>query len=190
MPSDREKQDLLTFVDQGADRLTRPVEKLLYILRIEHGQLELDLRPAEPLPLLRRGVNEMCAAGKNIALNVKGDPEPCLLDPDRLWRSFASCRKTRLNPPSDSPVDAEVEDQEFEYMVSVTDRGIGFPEEDREHFFDRIYQVEKARYHSKPGMGMGLYIAREIIERHSVRIGTNPGRAGIPSSASPYPARW
>ncbi|WP_287153823.1 MEDS domain-containing protein [Candidatus Solincola tengchongensis] len=179
MLSERQKLDLLTAIDQGADRLTRLVENLLDVSRIERGQLEPDLRPAELLPLIRHAVNEIRTAGKDVSLHLKANPGACLLDPDRFLEVVYILLENAVKfSPSDSPVDVEVEEREFEYMVSVTDRGIGIPEEERERIFDRFYQVEKARYHSKPGMGMGLYIAREIIERHGGRIWHEPREGG------------
>jgi two-component system sensor histidine kinase KdpD len=62
-------------------------------------------------------------------------------------------------------------------LVSVLDRGPGIPEPDRERVFGRFYQVEDALHHTKPGMGLGLYIARRIVDAHGGRIWCEP-RAG------------
>ncbi|MGQ9703785.1 MAG: sensor histidine kinase, partial [Actinomycetota bacterium] len=72
-------------------------------------------------------------------------------------------------------------------LVSVLDRGVGFPEEKKELIFERFYQVEDAMHHPTRGMGLGLYIAREIVEAHGGASGTNHARAAAPLSASPSP---
>jgi signal transduction histidine kinase len=57
-----------------------------------------------------------------------------------------------------------------EALVSVLDRGSGVAPENRGRVFERFFQEEDALHHSKPGMGMGLYIAREIVRAHRGRI--------------------
>jgi len=58
------------------------------------------------------------------------------------------------------------------------DRGIGIPEEHRDRLFERFFQVEDALHHSTPGLGMGLYIAREIVEAHGGIIWYEPRDGG------------
>jgi signal transduction histidine kinase len=60
----------------------------------------------------------------------------------------------------------------------VLDRGMGISEEDRPKVFDRFYQVEDTMHHSTPGMGLGLYIAREIVGAHGGTIACEPREGG------------
>lgn len=54
--------------------------------------------------------------------------------------------------------------------ISVTDTGIGIPPEDLSHVFERFYQVDKSRTGQDRGAGLGLTIARQIVEAHEVSI--------------------
>ncbi len=165
------EEDILTAIDEGCDRLVRLVESLLDISRIERGQLEVNPRRAEALPLLRRAVDEAGALGRRVILRTMGKPGTCLLDPDRFLEVIHILLDNALKfSPPGSDVEVEVERAGDECVFSVMDRGPGITEEHRELIFDRFYQVEQARFHSKPGMGMGLYIAREIVERHGGKI--------------------
>jgi len=67
-------------------------------------------------------------------------------------------------------VEIEIDRDGQEVKVGVLDRGNGIPEESRQKVFDRFYQVEDALHHSKPGMGLGLYIASQIVDAHGGRV--------------------
>jgi len=67
---------------------------------------------------------------------------------------------------------------EGEVVVSVLDRGEGVPEGERERIFERFYQVGDAEHHSVPGIGLGLYIARRIVEAHGGRLWYEPREGG------------
>ena len=58
--------------------------------------------------------------------------------------------------------------------MEVCDDGIGIPEKDRAHIFDRFYRVDKARSRESGGTGLGLSIALEIVQRHHGRLELMP----------------
>jgi signal transduction histidine kinase len=60
----------------------------------------------------------------------------------------------------------------------VLDRGPGVPEADRERVFNRFYQVDEPMHHSQPGLGLGLYIVRKIVNAHGGRIWCDPREDG------------
>ncbi len=74
-------------------------------------------------------------------------------------------------------MEVQLEESDFEQVVSVLDRGEGVPDEERLKIFDRFYQVEDVLHHSI-GLGLGLYIATEIVEAHGGRIWCEPREGG------------
>ncbi|MDI6872678.1 MEDS domain-containing protein [Candidatus Solincola sp.] len=174
-----EEMEMLTAIDEGSIRLVRLVENLLDVSRIERGQLELECRETEVLPLLHRAVAEVGIMDRKVTLRAKGELGACRLDPDRFLEVMFILLDNafKFSPPG-SEVVVEAERDREGYLFSVRDRGAGIPEKERARVFDRFYQVEKPRFHSKPGVGMGLYIAREIVERHGGRIWHEPREGG------------
>jgi two-component system phosphate regulon sensor histidine kinase PhoR len=61
--------------------------------------------------------------------------------------------------------------------VSIADTGIGIAHEDQPHIFERFYKADKARRHSEGGSGLGLSIARKVVEMHrgSIAVRSDPG---------------
>jgi two-component system sensor histidine kinase KdpD len=84
---------------------------------------------------------------------------------------------SRYSPPG-SVIDVEVGRNSEGVMISILDRGMGVPDNDRERIFNRFYQVGDALHHSIPGMGVGLYVAREIVEAHGGKIWCEPREGG------------
>ena len=57
-----------------------------------------------------------------------------------------------------------------EIIISVTDQGPGISVEDQKHLYEKFYRVDNGLSRQKPGMGLGLYIAKSIVEAHGGRI--------------------
>ena len=177
--SEDQLSEMLTAIDRGSDRLTRLVEGLLDASKLERWGLQLQREETELLPLVRQAIEEMHAPTERIELRGKADGGASLLDRDHVLKVMVILLENALKfSPPESVVEVEVEQSEGGCLVSVLDRGPGIPTQDRERVFDRFHQVEQARFHSKPGMGMGLYIAREIVERHGGKIRHEPRRGG------------
>jgi signal transduction histidine kinase len=84
-------------------------------------------------------------------------------------------------------IDVSFEQVDSETVFSVADRGPGIPEDARERIFERFTQVEDVSHHSKPGIGLGLYIARTYVEAHNgwIKVEHRPGGGSIFSFAVP-----
>ncbi len=175
------KDVILNIIDHGADRLDNLVGGLLDISRIERGKFEVKREMHSLGPIIARAIEEMGACGfsNDFASRLPGDLKPCRVDEEKFSELMVILLENAVKySPSGSLIEVELgEDQEC-VIVSVLDRGMGVSEEDREHIFDRFFQVEEVAHHSTPGMGMGLYIARNIAEAHGGRIWCEPRPGG------------
>jgi PAS domain S-box-containing protein len=175
------RQDYLTIIGQGADRLDMLIKELLDVSRIERGRFSLNKHLIRLEPLIERAVGEMRGKGCSDRFNVSIPEEMASrnVDPEKLVRVMVVLLDNAVvHTPERTDVDIIAEEKDGQALISVIDNGIGIPEKDRERIFERFYQVEDALHHSAPGMGLGLYIAKEIVEAHGGRIWHEPREEG------------
>jgi PAS domain S-box-containing protein len=181
---DEMKSDYLGIISEGADRLDMLIKELLDASRIERGRFDLHRLDEDLQPLLERAVSEM--AGKGVAHQIKLDIKEPLstraVDGEKLLRVLVILLdNATAHSPANFPIEVTAEDTVEGCRISVADRGVGIPESDRQLIFERFYQVEDALHHTTRGMGLGLYIAKEVVEIHGGMIWHehNPGGGSI-----------
>lgn len=176
-----QRKNFLEIISEGADRLDLLIKELLDISRIERGRFSLQKKDVELGVLVRRAVEEMRekTPGRRFRVDVPPDMGARRVDPEKFVRLLVILldNAVRYSPP-DTPVDITAERRGGETVVSVLDRGVGIPEEERELIFERFYQVGDTLHHTTSGMGLGLFIAREIAEAHGGRIWCEPRPGG------------
>ena len=167
------RRELLEAVEYGADRLERMVKELLDLSRIERGYFPLRREEVAVEPLLYAAAAELSNRGYLHTVNVvsSGGEAKMVADGDRLSLLLSVLLDNAAKySPQGSAIDLEVREGDGGLLFSVMDRGIGVPDGERERIFERFYQVEDAAHHSFPGMGIGLYVARDIVEAHGGKI--------------------
>jgi two-component system phosphate regulon sensor histidine kinase PhoR len=174
----------LNIILKQSDRLNLILEDLLQLSRIESGQI---LFKREPLHI--QGAIERTLAmikpladkkGHRLVSFVEGDLPAVLGDEDRLIQVLSNLLDNAVkytagtgtvtvaaHPVSD---DTERPGITTAVEVSVTDTGIGIPEQDRPRIFERFYRVDKARSRELGGTGLGLAIVRHIVEGLGGRV--------------------
>ncbi|HEY5501971.1 MAG TPA: PAS domain S-box protein [Candidatus Anoxymicrobiaceae bacterium] len=174
-------REILADIDLSTERLTRYVEQLLDVSRVEQGRLFINRERVEPEVLLKMTLDDTWAMGfaNQFLTSVAAGTGPVSVDSEKFVQLMHILVDNAIKfSPEGSPVEVEIERDETGVLVSVKDRGKGIPDEARQKIFDRFYQVEDALHHSKPGMGLGLYIASQIAEAHGGRIWVEPHDGG------------
>ena len=175
IPRDMENSFLDVIISE-TDRMTRIVQDLLTLSRLDSGRAEIKMvrfplldaidsvcRAVE-LEAQRRGHTLVRRYGRTLPM-VTGDRS-------RLEQVMMNVigNSIKYTPDGGSiTVDAGIRGGNV--WIEVSDTGIGIPQQDRERIFDRFYRVDKARSRESGGTGLGLSIAREIVLRHHGSIG-------------------
>ena len=152
-------------------RLNRMVEDLLDASRIEARRLRLERQLLDPVDLVRDVLGRLSEllSPHPVRLSVTGPPTKVMADPTRIEQVLTNLltNAAKYSPP-EAEITVEVRGGPDEVVVSVTDRGAGIPAEDLPRLFSRFYRSKAAGL--AEGLGLGLYIARGLVEAHGGRI--------------------
>lgn len=164
--------DILLRILQGAKRLEYITSEILEVSRLEKGRLAVMKQEVDLERLLEDAVAEMKAKGVNKPIILhKSDLPPVMADPAKIMEVLVILMDNAAKySPDGAPMEVTAGVGTDEVVVSVMDRGPGIPVEDRLRVFEKFYQVEEAMHHSLPGIGLGLFLARELVEAHGGRI--------------------
>lgn len=163
----------LEMMEQQIDKLSKMLDDVLEGFRIQTGHLQLTKDKMELIPLLTeivKPLNEL--ASHNINLEYTSDARNCqvLGDRRRLEEVFTNLINNAIKySPADKPIDVSVTTDEDKLRVAVRDYGNGIPQADQENIFSSFYRV-KRKGRDPGGMGLGLYICKNLVESHQGRI--------------------
>jgi signal transduction histidine kinase len=154
-----------------AERLVRLIDELLDLSRLGAGHLYLHRERVDLAELSREVVDrladEAARSGGSIVVSAAG-PVTGDWDRSRIEQVLTNLLSNALKYGAGRPVDVRLEEGPDRVKVSVEDHGIGIAAEDQVHLFERFHRAPAARRHG--GLGLGLYIARQIVEAHGGAI--------------------
>jgi signal transduction histidine kinase len=166
-------------IQRFAARMNRLVGDLLDVVSLEAGSLAIAPRPHDAVKLVRELMEtfQPAFAAKRLALSSEIAAGSLLakFDQERIMQVLANLLSNALKFTEQGHVALSVAPRGQEVCFSVTDTGIGIPKEDLEAVFDRFRQVKA---HDRRGLGLGLYIAKCIVEAHGGRIWAEANEGG------------
>ncbi len=165
----------LTVIEEEADRLAKMIDDLLDASRLQAGGINLNQADVS-LPALAGRIAERFAS-QSTKHTIKTDfPEnfPILLaDETRIEQVIANLVSNSLKYAPDGEILISGQLRPQQVLVCVSDQGPGIEARDLAHIFDRFYRSTSAVQQTK-GAGLGLYLARAIVEAHGGRIWADP----------------
>jgi signal transduction histidine kinase/CheY-like chemotaxis protein len=170
-------------VDRNAQAQARLVEDLLEVSRITTGKLRLDLRPVDLAALVHAAVESIrpSAESRQLTIDATGLDErrQTLGDPDRLqqviWNLLSNAVKFT---PAGGRVSVTLSRTGESDTLVVTDTGIGIEPAFLDHVFDTFRQADASSTRQHGGLGLGLSIARRLVELHGGTIDASSDGAG------------
>jgi signal transduction histidine kinase len=164
--------ELLVSIENQITRLTKLIDDLLDVAKIEAGNLEYAEEPIELNALILEIVETIYQTNSTHTISIHGTAQKQVIgDCDRLGQVFINLITNAIKySPNAKTVDVSITNAEDEIVVSVRDYGIGIPQEHQSKVFERFYRIYDAKEKTFPGLGMGLYISDEIVKRHGGKI--------------------
>lgn len=154
-------------------RMQRMVQELLNLSRLELGRLNLSLEKVNIDELIEQAVSSarMKMTKHDLQAHLPFSLPPVKADPDSVLEVLDNLLTNAINySPNGSKILVEAEREEDQVKVSVSDGGIGIPEDKRELIFQKFYRIDTPLKQEVDGTGLGLSLCRTIIEAHGGRI--------------------
>ena len=167
--------EALEGIDQSTLRMVELIDDLLDVTRLQAGRLELYVEPTNLLDLVRRVIKKLQITTERHKLVLHTSLEHLIvnLDPRRMEQVLNNIIGNAIKySPEDGHIDITLSEdcKQQLALLSIQDRGIGIPLQQQARIFGRFMRAENAQMQGIGGTGLGLYLSRELVERHSGRI--------------------
>ena len=170
----KQKRMLLKSYESN-ERMILLVNNLLNTDRIESGRTELNLARMDLRDLITNVLYYIYpqANSKEIDVNISAEEErtPVEVDPGKMREVFQNILENAVKyTEKGGRIDIDIYHEKENAVVSVSDTGIGIPEDFKDKIFTKFYRGDNAVKMKTEGSGLGLFVAKEIIERHGGRL--------------------
>ena len=183
------ERELMTIIDEEADRLNHLVAEVLEMVRIEAGKLHLERGPQDVGEIVAATLAELKPALQDRLVEVRLQDALPAADADfdfvqQVLKQLLD-NAVKYSPPG-SPLTVAARAGDGRVVISVADRGTGIDEQEQMRVFDRFFRAHEHRFRIA-GTGMGLAIAKGIVEAHGGKIwvSSEPGQGSVFSFSLP-----
>ncbi len=172
-----EQHKYLGYTQEGVNQLISIVEDILFMTRSDLGQFAIKQQEVPLRALVRQVVGSLQPQAQKaevvIAQHIPAETPPLYIDPQRIVQVLNNLivNAVKFTPPGGMITVRARRYDASSIMISVEDTGYGIPTEDQQHIFERFYQSNHTQQSKMGGYGLGLSIAKLIVEQHGGTIG-------------------
>lgn len=184
--SPEEYRKALLEILEESERTSEVVNSLMLLARADSAKEFLELVPADACAVVREAIDqgEKLARARSVSFSadVPGGHIPIRADIDALRRALLIFIDNAVKyTPASGSVRVTLRANDGFAVASVKDNGIGMTEEQLTHIFDRFWRADKARSRDEGGAGLGLSIAKWIVEMHrgAIEVESQPGKGSV-----------
>ncbi|GER86965.1 hypothetical protein KDW_11270 [Dictyobacter vulcani] len=159
-------------INDQTGRLTILIEELLDVSSMRAGKVVLNKRVCNLTSLCQDVIDDhKLLSERHITFEVPAEPVCINADADRLTQVMTNLISNALKySPERSTVDVKLQAEATHVLISVQDHGRGIAKDQQQQIFETFYRTPDAQSSSKRGLGLGLAITKDIVERHGGRI--------------------
>lgn len=168
------QREFIQIINSESERLTRLVNDVLDISKIDSGKMDWNMTTVDAAALLRESARVygplIQERGLHLEFELSDDLPPVNADRDRLQQVISNLLNNAMKFTENGEISLRARREASEILISVTDTGIGISVEEQQRIFDKFHQVGDTLTKKPHGTGLGLSICREIISHHQGRI--------------------
>jgi two-component system CheB/CheR fusion protein len=169
------QQRMHALIERQVGRMTALVDELLDVSRIASGQLHLQRERLDLRGVVRHSIEtlecDLLARHQQLAIELPDAPVWLQADPERLEQVFVNLLANASRyTDAGGQLSVWVHTRDGQAIIRVRDSGIGIASEALPHIFDLFKQGDAANPRSKPGLGVGLAVVRNLVELHGGRV--------------------
>ena len=171
------QREFIGDIGREADRLGRLSQKLLALTKLD-SSLESEREIIDAAPVVEKVIRMLKPLAKLRGITIHQELQSCsiMTVEDDLYQVVFNLVENAIKYNRDKgKVEVRLERQEEDLLLTVSDTGVGIPEEAMEHIFDRFYRVDKARSRAAGGAGLGLSIVSDMVKRNYGTVQVRPG---------------
>jgi len=184
--------DTIRSLDEEASSLSRLVDDLQELSLADAGELKLTCHKEGASKLIKQVVAALqpkaAAKGLTVSVNLPDDLPPVNIDSHRIRQVLHNLLENAVaHTTQGDTITVTSWQQDNQLKVSVADTGAGIPAKDLPNIFERFYRVDKSRTRATGGTGLGLTIAKRLVEAHDgkIEVQSEPGKGSTFTFALP-----
>jgi signal transduction histidine kinase len=164
---EQRRRELLEILVAEAARLSRLLDDILWVSRVDSGRARPSIKRVEPLPLVAEVVDATrthLPAGISLELLHEAGSSDVAADPDKLRQVLVNLIENAVKYSDAGQIEVRLNRRNGRVRFSIRDQGPGIPPSHQERIFEKFYRLDPNMTHGVGGTGLGLYICRQLVE--------------------------